>query len=188
MPSRLTAYRFLDSLVFNNETDAYKGWTLFFIGISILILIGGVVLLTNKKPPSTGRTRPQANGVPMSSLPVHTRDSTQEDDKQSEHEVESLRKHQPDEEVVWQLGDDSDDDEGPSQPSKDDRPTTQHDRGHSLDDDEHDEVRGLMGHVEEQGDSGLGSDPNHSTHADVRDSPDLEFGEWKDAPRTEPHP
>lgn len=42
--------RWLDSLIFNDEVEAYKSWTLFLIFISILVLISGVVLLTHKKP------------------------------------------------------------------------------------------------------------------------------------------
>ncbi|CCA66332.1 hypothetical protein PIIN_00018 [Serendipita indica DSM 11827] len=45
-----TASGFLDSLVFNDEIDAYEPWTLFLIFASIVVLIGGVVLLTLKKP------------------------------------------------------------------------------------------------------------------------------------------
>jgi hypothetical protein len=42
--------RWLDSLIFNDEVDAYKSWILFLIFVSILVLISGVVLLTHKKP------------------------------------------------------------------------------------------------------------------------------------------
>ena len=45
-----TATGFLNSLIFNNEVEAYKSWTLFLIFLSIIVLIGGVVLLTHKKP------------------------------------------------------------------------------------------------------------------------------------------
>ncbi|PVG02356.1 hypothetical protein CPB86DRAFT_750890 [Serendipita vermifera] len=45
-----TASGFLDSLIFNDEVDAYETWTLFLIFASILVLISGVVLLTLKKP------------------------------------------------------------------------------------------------------------------------------------------
>ena len=49
---------FLDSLIFNNEVDSYKSWTLFLIFLSISVLISGVVLLTHKKPePVTGKTK-----------------------------------------------------------------------------------------------------------------------------------
>ncbi|TFL05818.1 hypothetical protein BDV98DRAFT_560682 [Pterulicium gracile] len=45
-----TATGFLNSLIFNNEVDAYKPWVLFLIFLSIAVLISGVVLLTHKKP------------------------------------------------------------------------------------------------------------------------------------------
>jgi len=51
-----TATGWLDSLIFNDEVDAYQSWTLFLIFVSILILISGVVLLTHKKPEMTGNT------------------------------------------------------------------------------------------------------------------------------------
>ncbi|KDR75824.1 hypothetical protein GALMADRAFT_68343 [Galerina marginata CBS 339.88] len=53
-----TATGWLDSLIFNNEVEAYKSWTLFLIFVSVLILISGVVLLTHKKPePVTGKIK-----------------------------------------------------------------------------------------------------------------------------------
>ncbi|KAG9004991.1 hypothetical protein FRB90_010628 [Tulasnella sp. 427] len=45
-----TASGFLNSLIFNDEVDAYKPWTLFCLFLSIVVLIAGVVLLTHKKP------------------------------------------------------------------------------------------------------------------------------------------
>ena len=45
-----TATGFLNSLIFNNEVDAYKPWVLFLIFLSIAVLVSGVVLLTHKKP------------------------------------------------------------------------------------------------------------------------------------------
>lgn len=58
-----TATGFLDSLIFNNEVDAYKPWILFLIFSSILLLISGVVLLTSKKPE---RSRHAPGGLPVS--------------------------------------------------------------------------------------------------------------------------
>ena len=50
--------RWLDSLIFNDEVEAYKSWTLFLIFISIIVLIAGVVLLTFKKSePVTGKIK-----------------------------------------------------------------------------------------------------------------------------------
>lgn len=58
-----TATGFLDSLIFNNEVDSYKPWTLFLIFGSILLLISGVVLLTSKEPE---RSKHGPGGLPVS--------------------------------------------------------------------------------------------------------------------------
>ncbi|KAF5321837.1 hypothetical protein D9619_001866 [Psilocybe cf. subviscida] len=56
-----TATGWLNSLIFNNEVEAYKSWALFLIFVSILVLIGGVVLLTHKKPePVTAKIKSQS--------------------------------------------------------------------------------------------------------------------------------
>jgi len=57
-----TASGFLNSLIFSDEVDAYKTWTLVCLGLSILVLITGVVLLTHKKPEPKAPT----NGVDTS--------------------------------------------------------------------------------------------------------------------------
>ena len=53
----------MNSLIFNDEVDAYKSWTLFLIFVSILVLISGVVLLTHKKPEATIQT-PTTAAIP----------------------------------------------------------------------------------------------------------------------------
>ncbi|KAG7098606.1 hypothetical protein E1B28_000529 [Marasmius oreades] len=58
-----TATGFLNSLIFNDDVDAYKSWALFLIFTSIMILISGVVLLTHKKP-EPGSIKPVTLGVP----------------------------------------------------------------------------------------------------------------------------
>lgn len=55
-----TGAGFLDSLIFNNEVDAYRAWTLFLIMCSMVVLIVGVVLLTFKKPDPSGTGRAAA--------------------------------------------------------------------------------------------------------------------------------
>ncbi|KZW00316.1 hypothetical protein EXIGLDRAFT_830963 [Exidia glandulosa HHB12029] len=56
-----TASGFLNSLIFNNEVDAYKGWTLALVFLSIVVLIGGVILLTNEKPdPTSAKAKAKA--------------------------------------------------------------------------------------------------------------------------------
>ncbi|KAJ7593661.1 hypothetical protein C8J56DRAFT_924783 [Mycena floridula] len=65
-----TATGFLNSLIFNDEVDAYQSWTLFLIFVSILILISGVVLLTHKKPEPGAGPR---SAMPRSALGVNGR-------------------------------------------------------------------------------------------------------------------
>lgn len=102
---------FLDSLVFNNEIDAYKPWVLFLIFASIIILISGVVLLTHKKP-----ERSQRN-IALSRTPGAR--STMKGDKDGNDEDEAQALRVPEEggsaaQEPWQLGDTSDDEEGVS--------------------------------------------------------------------------
>lgn len=57
--------RFLNSLIFNNETDSYQTWTLFLLFVSMSILISGVVLLTHKKPEPGAKPASGANTLSM---------------------------------------------------------------------------------------------------------------------------
>ena len=92
----------LDSLIFNDEVQAYQSWTLFLIFVSILVLILGVVLLTHKKPepvkPSNivqnnrRRRKPKRNGV----------NGVDADVEEGHQDSEG--------EALWALGDDSDED------------------------------------------------------------------------------
>ncbi|KAG6903031.1 hypothetical protein C0995_007464 [Termitomyces sp. Mi166 len=97
-----TATGFLDSLIFNNEVDAYQGWTLFLIFVSILILISGVVLLTHKKPESTS----SAPAVP--SRTARGKGKARKDINAEEGRVGEEGGEQ---EVLWTLGEDEDEDE-----------------------------------------------------------------------------
>lgn len=86
--------------------------TLFLIFLSIVILIGGVVLLTLKKPePAPGGTT-QAN---VSALPARDRSRNKKTGESAEdetHEEIALRPRQSTEgETVWELGNASDSDE-----------------------------------------------------------------------------
>ncbi|KAG9316364.1 hypothetical protein JVU11DRAFT_2397 [Chiua virens] len=102
-----TATGFLDSLVFNNEVEAYKPWILFLIFVSIVVLISGVVLLTHKKPErSQGNiTLPRTPGA---------RSTTLKDGKDGDEEAQALRAPEEGESAaqeIWQLGDISDTEE-----------------------------------------------------------------------------
>lgn len=107
--AQLMFSRWLDSLIFNDETDAYKSWTLFLIFVAILVLIGGVVLLTHKKP------EPKANKVKSANLPRRRKankiagqnDHSEEDDDSLVHDEETNGEN----EALYALGNDSDDED-----------------------------------------------------------------------------
>ena len=107
--------RWLDSLIFNDEVEAYKSWTLFLIFISIIVLISGVVLLTFKKP------EPIAGKIKSASTPrVRRRRKGDKSKRAAGHgngemgEVNDEEQARGSEnEVLWAVGDASDDeDEG----------------------------------------------------------------------------
>jgi hypothetical protein len=95
-------------LVFNDEIDAYQGWTLFAITLSILVLIGGVMLLTTKKPDPNS-----ANATTAIGAPSRARAKNSDEESVDERETEVLHQSTPGErpEPLWQIGDDDDDDD-----------------------------------------------------------------------------
>ncbi|THH32286.1 hypothetical protein EUX98_g1900 [Antrodiella citrinella] len=105
-----TALGFLDSLIFNNEVDAYESWTLFLIFVSILILVTGVVLLTHKKPDNHSSAHPQtpALGAPLS--PMARKRRARRDGPKSGDEEEAFTSVGT-RSVVWQVGDASDEED-----------------------------------------------------------------------------
>ncbi|KAF9464989.1 hypothetical protein BDZ94DRAFT_1255042 [Collybia nuda] len=92
-----TATGFLNSLIFNDEVDAYQSWTLFLIFASILVLISGVVLLTHKKPEPVNAKTP--GGIPLQPGKVKGKSSKKPSRERGEGEQD----------VLWAVGDDSDD-------------------------------------------------------------------------------
>ncbi|KAH7888575.1 hypothetical protein F5I97DRAFT_1853773 [Phlebopus sp. FC_14] len=116
-----TATGFLDSLIFNNEVDAYKPWALFLIFTSMLILISGVVLLTHKKPEKSIRAsgNPTLSGTsPRQGSRLTTRGNEEVNDDEEEYDNEERALRRPEEEdleneVLWQVGDASDDEDSP---------------------------------------------------------------------------
>ena len=107
-------YRWLDSLIFNDEVEAYRSWTLFLIFVSILILISGVVLLTFKKPePVTGkiksvntpRVRRKRKGSKLKRAAEHGNGEVGEGDLGGDEE----QAHGSENQVLWAVGDASDD-------------------------------------------------------------------------------
>ncbi|KDQ21464.1 hypothetical protein BOTBODRAFT_168725 [Botryobasidium botryosum FD-172 SS1] len=122
-----TASGFLNSLIFNNEVDSYKSWTLFLIALSILVLILGVVLLTNKKPeprPTPGAagsaqlgpvsaTRQRSSNRVVGNSKVHDEEAGEGGGGLEDGDSEGgslVKKAVGDDDVVWQIGDDVEDD------------------------------------------------------------------------------
>jgi len=107
-----TAFGWLDSLIFNDEVEAYKSWTLFLIFLSIIVLISGVVLLTFKKP------EPVAGKIKSVISPRDRRrrkgDLSKRAAGDGDGEVNDEEQAQGSEnDVLWAVGDASDDeDEG----------------------------------------------------------------------------
>ncbi|KAG6842186.1 hypothetical protein C0991_001679 [Blastosporella zonata] len=95
-----TATGFLDSLIFNNEVDAYQGWTLFLIFVSILVLISGVVLLTHKKPEPTSTT-------PVALTRAKGRGKARKASDAEEGRAGTGERSE--QEVLWAVGEDEDD-------------------------------------------------------------------------------
>ncbi|KIL66271.1 hypothetical protein M378DRAFT_186080 [Amanita muscaria Koide BX008] len=94
--------------VFNNEIGAYKGWTLFLIFLSIMVLISGVVLLTLTKPDPNGK-------VKSATLPRarRNRSSRPTADAESRGNIEDGDDEQ---DMLWEVGNASDDeDQGPDE-------------------------------------------------------------------------
>ncbi|OJT09387.1 hypothetical protein TRAPUB_14135 [Trametes pubescens] len=119
-----TGLGFLDSLIFNDEVDAYKSWTLFLIFVSMLVLVSGVVLLTYKKPADkVGDPPPSA--VPLSSRSRRAlrKGGSGDDEEEALRDLEEGEQ----EEVVWQLGDASDDEDEDGRRSP--RPTSPRPQG-----------------------------------------------------------
>ncbi|KAF9450404.1 hypothetical protein P691DRAFT_810345 [Macrolepiota fuliginosa MF-IS2] len=94
-----TATGFLNSLIFNNEVDAYQSWTLFLIFVSILVLISGVVLLTHKKP------EPVTNKIKSSTLPRRRTKANLSKTKLAEDDEEE---QEGEDQVLWAVGEGSD--------------------------------------------------------------------------------
>jgi len=112
-----TAVGFLDSLIFNDEVDAYQSWTLFLIFCSILILVSGVVLLTNKKPePKIRAGGAGLNADGQISLPPRARRRSRNkgaritDEEEGLRDVDDIDGEDP---ILWEVGEASDDEDAP---------------------------------------------------------------------------
>lgn len=121
-----TAAGFLDSLIFNDYVDAYKPWTLFFVFVSMMVLISGVVLLTYEKPqPTTDKHGPH---VQLASHP-RRRHLEAGDGEQSGLRAEGDEGDVEADGEMWQLGEASDDEASrPGTPLKRTRSKQGHER------------------------------------------------------------
>lgn len=192
-------FRFLNSLIFNDSVDAYQNWTLFLIFVFILVLIGGVVLLTHKKPDAGEGQETKLGALPKrrprsaSTLAAKKAAGEDSDDDESEGRALRAREEGDLEAVDFELGDvsDSDDemDDGKRKPNHlpPPVPSGSHRRP---------EEAGLMAHDDEDGiddhhpapessrppKQGSRSPERRSSESDktlARDEDSEEFGEWK---------
>ncbi|EJD52737.1 hypothetical protein AURDEDRAFT_111319 [Auricularia subglabra TFB-10046 SS5] len=104
-----TAFGFLNSLIFNDEVDAYKPWVLALIFFSILILIGGVMLLTTEKPdPAAVKASATGKSLKMNKL----RSSTSGGKGKENEPLNADGVEGEGAKTMWEVGeDDSDDDD-----------------------------------------------------------------------------
>lgn len=148
------------------------------------MLIGGVVLLTNKKPEKA--QQPQHQGAALAMLPARTRKVM--NGKSGEGEAEALRLREPgEEETLWQVGDDSDEEydhnathaqeEGVARPRRRD---SQKGDGESSPQLGGNGERTRLIHRGDEEDDGVVSGSSGSTRVARED----EFGDWHDADRT----
>ncbi|KAH9830710.1 uncharacterized protein C8Q71DRAFT_716260 [Rhodofomes roseus] len=171
-----TAAGFLDSLIFNDEVDAYQPWTLFLIFVSMIILISGVVLLTYKKPEKKPSTTVTPGTVAMASRSPRRGGGPKGDDEDDEQDA--LREgDEPEPEEVWQIGDMSDDEDGARPRSP--RPT-RHRSASARSGGEGEEARIL---TEDDEDGGRESTSSDATLARPENPPpygDDDFGRWEE--------
>ncbi|EPS97577.1 hypothetical protein FOMPIDRAFT_1025007 [Fomitopsis schrenkii] len=175
-----TAAGFLDSLIFNDEVDAYEPWALFLIFVSMIILISGVVLLTYKKPEKKVPPAAAAPGnVAMASRPaIGVGRPRRKSDGDGEDEQDALHTgDEPEPEEVWQIGSTnvSDDEDGalPHTP----RPT-RHRSTSARSRGEGEEER-MIGGDEEEGRASTSSDATLARPDNPPPYADDEFGSWE---------
>ncbi|KAH7913135.1 hypothetical protein BJ138DRAFT_1146655 [Hygrophoropsis aurantiaca] len=190
-----TATGFLDSMVFNNEVDAYKPWILFLIFASIAILISGVVLLTHKKPERSARLTgaPPSNSLARKPGKSSTKmDQQGGDDEDDADEGQALRRHEEGEVTeradLWEVGDVSDDDEdhvssGPSEVARGVNALGSYqgtgEVSHLMHDSDHPDVEGGHEHRRStSSDATLTRGQAGSSQDPFRDDAD-DFGDWK---------
>ncbi|KAH9944703.1 hypothetical protein B0H21DRAFT_709546 [Amylocystis lapponica] len=180
-----TGAGFLDSLIFNDEVDAYQSWTLFLIFVAMIILISGVVLLTFKKPEDKG-VGAAATHVALATRPK--RAAGKKGDVVGEDEEAALRTEEEGEgaDTLWQIGEASDeDDEGARSPIRSRSPLHRHrvpDSGRG----EGEQERMIADEDADAEGEGRGSTSSDATLARPETSPYADdFGPWEG---TKPQP
>ncbi|KIJ39500.1 hypothetical protein M422DRAFT_68829 [Sphaerobolus stellatus SS14] len=171
-----TASGFLNSLIFNDEVDSYQSWTLFLIFVSITVLIGGVVLLTHEKPEQAAK-KPGTQLVSLSRRIRKAKKDRGENGANGDNDEEAnLHEREPgvvEEETLWQVGDDSDEEDADGH--EEDRPQARRRESRSKQDEPEDGERsGLMREEHNDDEPGLASGSSSSTRVD-------DFGDWNTA-------
>jgi len=136
-------------------------------------------LLTNKKPEKA--TPQQGAGTALATLPSRTRAKGGKGETHGEGEAEALRQREPgEEEVVWQLGEDSDEEDGGQTREQEEGKVRRRSGSVPHGEGSHgpgpgEERRGLMREDED------GEDENSESTRVAKD--DEEFGDWNDGDR-----
>ncbi|KZT68262.1 hypothetical protein DAEQUDRAFT_692718 [Daedalea quercina L-15889] len=170
-----TGAGFLDSLIFNDEVDAYQPWTLFLIFVSMIILISGVVMLTYKKPEKKATTAGTPGNVAMASR--SPRGTGRKGSGEGEDEQDALRTgDEPDSEEIWQIGNMSDDEDGavPHTP----RPT-RHRSTSARSRGEGEEEARILTEEEEEGRESTSSDATLARPENPPPYADDDYGGWE---------
>lgn len=102
-------------MIFNNEVEAYKTWTLFLIFVSILVLIAGVVLLTHEKPENVKSAAGPGAGAPSTGKRMSRKRKAKRGgvngSLEGEADGETLHEDEGEGEALWAVGEDSDEHE-----------------------------------------------------------------------------
>lgn len=174
-----TAAGFLNSLIFNDEVDAYQPWALFLIFVAMIILICGVVLLTYKKPEKKPTTAGASGHVALT--PRARRGAARKGSPDNSDEQEALRdieEGEEDAEQLWQIGDTSDDEDGIDRP-RSPRPV-RHRSGSARSRGEGEQERMIGGEADDdERRESTSSDATLARPDSARGYADDEFGGWK---------
>ncbi|BEJ14484.1 hypothetical protein CspHIS471_0402510 [Cutaneotrichosporon sp. HIS471] len=154
-----TVFGFINALIFYDEAGSYTRWVLVMVFVSIGVLIGGVILLSTKPEepetsdesntdpairmrPGTSRPPLARSGAAMGASGAITLDDTP---KPSEDHPQ---------EVVWDLGEDSDDEDANANPNDKLVKKAEEQKDEPDSDEEEDEGRGVGGTKESRGERG----------------------------------